>query len=575
MELDRLIVLILDCQTTGANPKKGEVVELGWARVISDPHCDMSSIQVNSYLLHLPAGQQIPRRVQAITGITPSEIAAAHEPDPVWIQLLEEADEIARLNNTDKCHTVIHFAKFETPFLIDLHSRYSNKGSFPFKILCTHVMCKRLFPQLPRRSLRAMAGYFGHSLAQTRRCRDHILATAFVWQKIISELKRQFGINTFEQLQQWLDQPLLSSVTERIYPLAADVRSKLGDRPGIYRMYRSNGDILYVGKATSLRQRVNSYFRKTSRHAEHILEMLSQAKELDVTETETALEAAIFESDEIKRLCPPYNLALRKGGREVWFCSGDYGEFNTRPTARCRTGPFVSQEPMKRLAAIRRIVNGREETATDQELLAVIGIPEDYALNMQCIRRGWYTFLACHGKMLNSRPVGLAFKELGQGLWLQRQREKEKEIEESDEFELESIKIPVWTPESICHLIESNVARGIYEMRRARWLVLLSESALAWEEPAGQGSYKFLLVFEKGQVLFRRRIKTYNIPVPPGHGRSFEERQRSFDLMTLDRMRVVTTEMRKIVASQRWIRLRLSPDSMMDSEALLKVFKWV
>ena len=51
--------------------------------------------------------------------------------------------------------------------------------------------------------------------------------------------------------------------------------------------------------------------------AEHTLEMLSQAADLEVTLTGSALEAAVLESDEIKQYSPPYNVALQKGQRKL------------------------------------------------------------------------------------------------------------------------------------------------------------------------------------------------------------------------------------------------------------------
>ena len=83
------------------------------------------------------------------------------------------------------------------------------------------------------------------------------------------------------------------------------------------------GDPLYIGKAKSLKQRVNSYFRQKAPHAEHTLEMLTQARELDFTQTGSALEAAMLESDEIKRRSPPYNIALRRRERELTFSTND------------------------------------------------------------------------------------------------------------------------------------------------------------------------------------------------------------------------------------------------------------
>ncbi|MCK4941695.1 hypothetical protein KAS45_06335, partial [candidate division WOR-3 bacterium] len=63
--------------------------------------------------------------------------------------------------------------------------------------------------------------------------------------------------------------------------------------------------------------------------------------------------------------------------------------------------------------------------------------------------------------------------------------------------------------------------------------------------------------------------------IPPGCCSSFMERQRSFDLMTADRMRVVTTAIRQAVAVGRRVKLCLRPGVVLDKEKLAKMFRWV
>jgi len=576
MNLDELIVLFMDCQTTGANPKHGSIIEIGWARSDAFDDYDSKPTSVTTRLVRLLPGRDIPVRVQKITGITAEEIANGCEPHEVWLQVLSAADEVARLNRTDKCIAVMHFAKFEMPFLVDLHVGTETNREFPFSVICTHEIARRLFPELPRRSIRAIAGYFGYSLNSLRRCAEHINATALIWRETVKLLKKRYNIVTLEQTQRWLEQPAVSITSELKYPMSKKARRDLPNNPGVYRMMRSNGDILYVGKASSLKKRVDSYFRKSSQHPEHILEMLSQAKQLEVTKTGSVLEAAIIESDEIKRLSPPYNVALRKGDRQVWFCSNDLREFSSGPTAECRIGPLVSRDSIKRLAAITEMVRACSISEVDEGLLMVaLGIPEGYAPDTQCITNGLAVFLQRHDSMLGSKSIERALTELGQKLWLQRKAEREIESDESDEFMLKSVAIPVCTPGSVCHLIESNVARGAHEICRARWLVLLSESSFGWQESSAKSKNKFLIVFERGQVLYSRQVNTEELPVPPGYRMTHEEKQRSFDLMTIDRMRVVTTEIRKMVSNDIWVRLRLSPNNVLDNNAIIRVLRRV
>ena len=74
---------------------------------------------------------------------------------------------------------VIHFARFEEPFLRALHARHGS-GPFPFELVCSHAVARRLLPELPRRTLRSLAGYFGAAVPPLRRSVDHVVATALV-----------------------------------------------------------------------------------------------------------------------------------------------------------------------------------------------------------------------------------------------------------------------------------------------------------------------------------------------------------------------------------------------------------
>jgi excinuclease UvrABC nuclease subunit len=111
---------------------------------------------------------------------------------------------------------------------------------------------------------------------------------------------------------------------KRVFPMpAALLQAPPIKKPGIYRMRSLGGDLLYIGKAKSLKKLVTSYFRSKAPHPEHILEMLSQAQSIDFSLTESALEAAVLETDEIKEHCPPYNKALQPNQRSIVFVSRD------------------------------------------------------------------------------------------------------------------------------------------------------------------------------------------------------------------------------------------------------------
>jgi len=86
-------------------------------------------------------------------------------------------------------------------------------------------------------------------------------------------------------------------------------KDNLPDHPGVYFYFDQKGKLLYIGKATSLKRRVGSYFNKA--HDRRIAEMVSQIAQIDYMETPTVIEALVLEANQIKAKKPKYNILQR------------------------------------------------------------------------------------------------------------------------------------------------------------------------------------------------------------------------------------------------------------------------
>ncbi len=101
----------------------------------------------------------------------------------------------------------------------------------------------------------------------------------------------------------------LTALKEGVAVIAKALRN-LPATPGVYRMMSDSGEVLYVGKAKSLKKRVDAY-TKPDRQPVRIQRMIAQTRSMEFVHTHTEAEALLLESNLIKKLKPRYNVLLR------------------------------------------------------------------------------------------------------------------------------------------------------------------------------------------------------------------------------------------------------------------------
>jgi excinuclease ABC subunit C len=121
----------------------------------------------------------------------------------------------------------------------------------------------------------------------------------------------------------------------------------LTTRPGVYQMYGAGGELLYVGKARNLKNRVGSYFR-ASGLTEKTMALVDRIHDIQVTVTSTEVDALLLEHNLIKTQQPAYNILLRddKSYPYIFLSSTDtYPRITLHRGAKRRKGKYFGPYP--------------------------------------------------------------------------------------------------------------------------------------------------------------------------------------------------------------------------------------
>lgn len=533
-------VLILDCQTTGASPATGNLLEIAWSLYGSSSAKDTG---VTSYLVKQPDEEAIPPRITAITGITDEDMEAAVDPSKI---LKELRAVIKKLEQPPLC--VIHYARFELPFLLDFFKRHGRRTTLPVETICTFEIARRIYPNLPSRGIRALGGFLGLELDELKRARSHVATTKEIWSHLIKVLDEQ-GVRSGDELRSLLLNKAEKRKGPLEYPLDSKKRLELPDCPGVYRMLNCKGRVLYVGKATSLKSRVNSHFRGRKRKTNKSFELLSQVTDIVVTECASPMEAALIETDQIKHYNPAYNTSLKAGFRKLVYFSSDFKKASEKPTKKFCLGPFSSSSIVEDVVALSKSLT--DETSFEGRLYGI----DDGEL----IDEGVELFRECYGDMLdddfsvdNLLLLGMKlFRRTRNMVRAQRlaaleepEPESESDSEVDDIDESEGLLLEDATAEDVLARLESALITMARSFLLSKELTGLLNVEVAYE-------YKgkaLKTVFKNGQMDNANRSGN-------AANKSRSHPWKGLAVSDFDRLRVLITEIRRMRSQGSAVKL--------------------
>ncbi|GAB3906337.1 excinuclease ABC subunit UvrC [Larkinella knui] len=128
--------------------------------------------------------------------------------------------------------------------------------------------------------------------------------------------------------------------------------AKVPHEPGVYRYFDASGEVIYVGKAKDLKNRVSSYFVKSNQHDRKTQRLVSQIRKIEFTIVHTEFDALLLENQLIKRFQPRYNILLRDDKTYPFICVTNEHFPRVQTTRRIDRklgtfyGPYAQLRPM-------------------------------------------------------------------------------------------------------------------------------------------------------------------------------------------------------------------------------------
>jgi DNA polymerase III subunit epsilon len=280
--LNQVRFCVIDLETTGASPTNCAITEIAAARY-------EGGVCTATFTTLVNPGVPIPPEITYLTGITQDMVGPAPLIDSVLPALLEFVrDDVI----------VGHNVRFDLGFL-NAALQQRSYPRFANRVVDTLRLARRLLrEEVPNCKLGTLAEALGLVSQPNHRALNDVRATADLLHYL---LERAAGLGVMG-LDDLLELPTLGR-----HPSSAKLKltNALPRRPGVYLFRDASGKVLYVGKATNLRQRVRSYFGFDERRK--VGPLLQVTSKIDHFECATVIEAEIMEIRLIQYFMPRFN----------------------------------------------------------------------------------------------------------------------------------------------------------------------------------------------------------------------------------------------------------------------------
>jgi DNA polymerase-3 subunit epsilon len=283
---------IIDIETTGGTSYNSKITEVAIFVHDGEKVIDTFHSLVNPEM-------EIPRFITGLTGITNEMVASA----PLFSEI---ADQI--FLKTIDCIFVAHNVNFDYSFI---RQEFKELGiDYKRKKACTVRLSRAILPGCSSYSLGNLCSYLGIDIQGRHRAEGDAEATVKLFETLLAH--DQDGI---------IEKSINIKSKEATIPpnLKKEIYESLPDETGVYYFLNGEGQIIYIGKAIHIKQRIYQHFT-SAKGAK--LPFLNEVHDIHYTVTGSELAALLLESHEIKKHFPKYNKTQRISSN--FYCLYDY-----------------------------------------------------------------------------------------------------------------------------------------------------------------------------------------------------------------------------------------------------------
>lgn len=272
---------ILDLESTGGKYNEEGITEIAIYKFDGQEIVDQFSCLVNPE-------RKIQPFVVGLTGINNDMLRHA----PKFYEVAKRVIEI-----TEDCVIVAHNARFDYRLL---RTEFDRLGYiYERKTICTVELSKKLIPGMESYSLGKLVRSLGIPIPDRHRAIGDARATVKLFRLLLEK-------DSEKEIVRANIRKLPRNNTAKAF---LNILEELPNKTGVYYIHDEHGEVIYIGKSRNIRQRVNQHLSGTGHKAREIQKEVASVT-YDLTGNELA--ALLKENEEIKKLKPKYNRALKK-----------------------------------------------------------------------------------------------------------------------------------------------------------------------------------------------------------------------------------------------------------------------